>query len=55
MKPVIFLLLNLFGSLVACSEARLAYHDADDALKSAAEHGANLLNEDAEGLGMELD
>jgi hypothetical protein len=55
MKPVVYLLLNLFGSLVACSEARLAYHDADDALKSAGEHGTTSLDEDAEGLGMEVD
>ena len=50
-----FLLLGLFGSLVACSEARLAYHNADEASKSVGDFGSTSHDKDAEGLDMELD
>jgi hypothetical protein len=50
-----FLLLGLFGSLVACSEARLAYHNADEASKSVGDFGSTSHEKDAEGLDMELD
>jgi hypothetical protein len=55
MKTTFLLLFGLFGSLVACSEARLAYHDAGDVSKSVEDTGSTSLDEDAEGLDMDLD
>jgi hypothetical protein len=55
MKTAFVLLLGLFGSLFACSDARLAYHDADGASKSVGDAGTNSLDEDAQGLAMDLE